>query len=222
MLQPSTLTFLKTLSKNNNKPWFDAHRAEYLNAKTDFESFVSILIKKIAQFDDDVKELQVKDCVFRVNRDIRFSKDKTPYKTNMGAGFNLGGKKSIYAGYFFHAEPGGKSFVGGGLWMPMAPELKKIRQEIDYNLDEFKNIVEAKSFVTEYKELEKTPDLKLNNLPRGYDKENPAAEYLKFKSLVATKRLTDEDLRSPKLTEKVIKAFKGLMPLVKFVNKALE
>jgi uncharacterized protein (TIGR02453 family) len=222
MFEPSTLTFLKTLSKNNNKPWFDAHRAEYLDAKSDFENFVSILIKKIAQFDDDVKELQVKDCVFRVNRDIRFSKDKTPYKTNMGASINRGGKKSIYAGYYFHLEPGGKSFVGGGLWMPESSNLKKIRQEIDYGFDEFKSIVEAKSFITEYKELEKTSDLKLNNLPRGYDKDNPAAEYLKFKSLVATKPLTDDELTSSKLIDNVIKASKALMPLVKFVNKALE
>jgi uncharacterized protein (TIGR02453 family) len=222
MLQLSTVKFLKTLSKNNNKPWFDEHRNEYLDAKADFGNFVATLIKKTAQFDSDIKDLQIKDCVFRINRDIRFSKNKTPYKTNMGASFDKGGKKSIYAGYYFHAEPGGKSFAGGGIWMPMASELKKIRQEIDYNLDEFKSIVEAKSFVAEYKELENSADLKLSNLPRGYDKENPAGEYLKFKSLVATKYLSDEDITSNKLTEKVIKAFKTLMPLVKFINKAIE
>ncbi len=222
MLQLSTIQFLKTLSKNNNKVWFDAHRNLYLEAKKDFENFVTILIKKAATFDNDVKELQVKECVFRINRDIRFSKNKTPYKTNMGASINRGGKKSIYAGYYFHAQPGGKSFVGGGLWMPMAPELKKIRQEIDYCFDEFKNIVEAKKFTIEYKELENTPDLKLNNLPRGYDKENPAGEYLKFKSLVATKYIPDSELINNKLADKTIKTFKALMPLIKFINKALE
>lgn len=222
MLQPSTLKFLKSVSKNNNKPWFDEHRNEYLDAKADFGNFVAILIKKTAQFDSDIKDLQIKDCVFRINRDIRFSKNKTPYKTNMGASFDKGGKKSIYAGYYFHAEPGGKSFAGGGIWMPMAPELKKIRQEIDYNLDEFKCIIEAKSFISEYKELENSADLKLSNLPRGYDKENPAGEYLKFKSLVAIKYLSDEDITGNKLTEKVIKAFKTLMPMVKFINKAIE
>ena len=222
MLQPSTLKFLKSLAKNNNKPWFDAHREEYLEAKKDFENFVSKIIKETEKFDADIKDLQIKDCVFRINRDIRFSKNKTPYKTNMGASFDRGGKKSIYAGYYFHAEPGGKSFVGGGIWMPVAPELKKIRQEIDYCFDEFKNIVKAKSFVSEYKELESTPDVKLNNLPRGYEKENPAAEYLKFKSLIALKYLPDEDLTSNRLTDKTIKAFKALTPLVKFINKALE
>ncbi len=221
MLQSSTINFLKSLSKNNNKIWFDAHRSDYINAKTDFENFVSLLIKKTAQVDNDVKELQVKECVFRINRDIRFSKDKTPYKINMGASINRGGKKSIYAGYYFHVEPGGKSFAGGGIWMPVSPEIKKIRQEIDYCFDEFKNIVENKNFVSEYKELEHSSDVKLNNLPRGYDKENVAGEYLKFKSLIATKYLPDEDITSNKLTEKAIKAFKALKPLVKFINKAL-
>ena len=106
--------------------------------------------------------------------------------------------------------------------MPMAPELKKIRQEIDYNLDEFKNIVEAKSFVSEYKELENSADLKLSNLPRGYDKDNPVGEYLKFKSLVATKYIPDSELINNKLADKTIKTFKALMPLIKFINKALE
>ena len=125
MFQQSTIQFLKNLAKNNNKIWFDGHRNDYLAAKNDYENFVSSLIKKIAVFDPDVKELQAKDCTFRINRDIRFSKDKTPYKVNMGASLNKGGKKSIYAGYYFHLEPGNKSFAGGGLWMPMAPELKK-------------------------------------------------------------------------------------------------
>ena len=106
--------------------------------------------------------------------------------------------------------------------MPMAPELKKIRQEIDYCFDEFKNIVEAKFFVSEYKELENSSEMKLNNLPRGYDKENPAGEYLKFKSLVATKYIPDAELTSNKLQDTIIKAFKALTPLVKFINKAIE
>src|ERR1044071_4143311 len=131
MFLQSTLKFLSNLAKNNNKVWLDENRDNYIAAKADFENFISVLIKKISAFDEDIKELQAKDCTFRLNRDIRFSKDKTPYKVNMGASLNRGGKKSIYAGYYFHMEPGNKSFVGGGLWMPMPPELKKVRQEID-------------------------------------------------------------------------------------------
>ena len=222
MIQKATIDFLKALEKNNNKPWFDENRKLYEAAKENIQNITGKLIPVIAAFDDGIGSLQIKDCMFRINRDIRFSKNKTPYKINMGASINRGGKKSIYAGYYFHIEPGGKSFAGGGLWMPMAPELKKIRQEIDYNLDEFTGIVKAKNFVSEYKELENSADLKLINLPRGYDKENPAGEYLKFKSLVATKYLSDDDITGNRIAEKTIKAFKTLMPLVKFINKAIE
>jgi len=222
MLQISTLTFLKALSKNNNKIWFDAHRNEYLDAKADFEKFVSDLLAKTAKFDSDIIGLQVKDCVFRINRDIRFSKNKTPYKNNMGASINRDGKKSIYAGYYFHLEPGGKSFVGGGIWMPESQDLKKVRQEIDYGLQEFKSIINNKAFISQYKELDNSPEEKLRNVPRGYEKDNPAAEYLKFKSLIATKYLSDEEVTNKYLSNTCIKAFKALMPLIKFINKGLE
>ena len=120
MIKETTTGFLKKLSKNNNKQWFDTHRNEYLQAKNDFENFVTRIIDGLSAIDTDIKDLEVKDCTFRLNRDIRFSKDKTPYKINLGASFNRGGKKSVFAGYYFHLEPG-KSFAGGGLWMPMTP-----------------------------------------------------------------------------------------------------
>ena len=222
MFQRSTLTFLRHLSKNNNKVWFDKNRDNYQDAKIDFENFISQLIKKISSFDADIKELQVKDCTFRLNRDIRFSKDKTPYKVNLGASLNRGGKKSLYAGYYFHLEPGDKSFAGGGLWMPMAPELKKVRQEIDYNFDEFIGILKNKKFIAHYTMLENTNDVKLINLPRGYEKTNPAAEYLKLKSFIATTPVSDTELIESSLLNEVTKAFEALMPLLKFLNKALE
>ena len=222
MFKPSTLNFLKQLAKNNNKIWLDENRNNYLYAKNDFENFVSLLIKKISSFDPNIKELEVKDCVFRLNRDIRFSKDKTPYKINMGASINRGGKKSLYAGYYFHLEPGNKSFIGGGLWMPMAPDLKKVRQEIDYNFEEFTGVLNNKKFISHYSELEITGDMKLVNLPRGYEKTNPAAEYLKLKSFIATKPVSDSELIDSPLLSQATKAFEALMPLVKFLNKSLE
>jgi uncharacterized protein (TIGR02453 family) len=222
MFQPSTLNFLKQLSKNNNKVWFEENRDRYLAAKTDFENFISLLIKKVSSVDSDIKELRVKDCTFRLNRDIRFSKDKTPYKTNMGASINRGGKKSIFAGYYFHLEPGNKSFVGGGLWMPMAPELKKVRQEIDYSFDEFSDVLNNKKFITYYNALEATGDLKLINLPRGYEKTNPATEYLKLKSFIASKPVSDLELTNTSLLKQTAKAFDALMPFIKFLNRSLE
>src|ERR1700709_683437 len=106
MLQPATLKFLKDLKKNNNKPWFDTNRNKYEDAKKDFAEFIQSVIDKYGKKDNSIKELKAKDCTFRINRDIRFAKDKTPYKSNMGASINRGGKKSIYAGYYFHCEPG--------------------------------------------------------------------------------------------------------------------
>ena len=114
MLQSSTLKFLKNLKKNNNKAWFDAHRKEYEAAKIDFENFIQSVLDKQSKNDRDLKELTAKKCMFRINRDVRFSKDKSPYKTNFGASMSKGGKKSGLAGYYFHLEPG-KSFLGGGL-----------------------------------------------------------------------------------------------------------
>lgn len=221
MISSSTVKFLKDLSKHNNKTWFDANKHKYLDAKQDFESFITSLIKKTSAFDEDIKPLEVKNCTFRINRDIRFSNNKTPYKINMGASLNKGGKKSIYAGYYFHLEPGGKSFAGGGIWMPMAPELKKIRQEIDYCYDELKTILAAKKFKSEYGSLQTTDDVRLTNLPRNYEKNNPAAEFLKFKSILALKPISDSDLLQPDLLNKTSKTFEALKPLIKFINRAL-
>ena len=222
MFQSSTLSFLKELKKNNNKPWFDTNRHKYVSAKNDFENFVEKIIAVTSDFDPDIKGLQVKNCTFRINRDIRFSKDKTPYKANMGASFNRGGKKSLFAGYYFHMEPGGKSFAGGGLWMPESMELKKVRQEIDYCYPEFRKIITSPAFKKQYPGLEMSESQMLVNIPKGYDKENPAASFLRLKSFIATKNLTDSDLESSSLLKVVTASFNALMPLVKFINRAVE
>ena len=221
MLQPSTLKFLKDLAKNNDRAWFEGHRTQYERAKEDFEDFVQAVLNRHGKKDEDLKELTAKKCTFRINRDIRFSKDKSPYKTNMGASMNRGGKKSIFSGYYFHCEPG-KSFVGGGLWMPMPPEMKRVRQEIDYCYDEFRQIVSAKKFRSVYKELYTGEDVKLTKVPQGFEKDNPAAEYLKLKSWLAMKELTDEEMTSKDLLKKTAEAFETLQPMIKFLNRALE
>jgi uncharacterized protein (TIGR02453 family) len=221
MLQATTIKFLKDLKKNNNKPWFDANRKKYEEAKKDFELFIQTIIDKHGKKDATIKELKAKDCMFRINRDIRFSKDKTPYKINMGASINRGGRKSVFAGYYFHCEPG-DSFVGGGIWVPMPPELKKVRQEIDYNFDEFKKIIDAKKFKSVYGELSKSDGISLTKVPQGFEKDNPAADYLKLKSFIALQPLKDTDLTSKDLIKKVTDAFETLQPLLEFINKALE
>lgn len=222
MISPSTILFLKNLKKNNNKPWFDKNREKYLEAKQNFEEFVALLLQKLILLDEDMKELLPKNCTFRINRDIRFSKNKTPYKANLSASFNRGGKKSIYAGYYFHLQPGGNSFVGGGLWHPEAIELKKLRQEIDYCFPEFKKIISSQAFKKNYGELEKDENQMLVNVPKGYEKENPAAGLLRMKSFVASKNIADADILNKNLDKEIIDSFKALMPLVKFINRAFE
>lgn len=221
MLQSSTLKFLKDLSKNNNKPWFDAHRKRYDDAKKDFESFIQTVIDKHAKQDETIRELTAKNCLFRINRDIRFSKDKTPYKTNMGASINRGGRKSIYAGYYFHCEPG-QSFVGGGIWMPMPAETKKVRQEIDYCFDEFQKTIGSKKFKSIYGGLYKDGEISLSRVPQGFEKDNPAAEYLKLKSWIAMQSLKDADVTSKGLVKKTLTAFETLQPMLAFINRSLE
>jgi uncharacterized protein (TIGR02453 family) len=220
MLQSSTLKFLKELRKNNNKPWFDAHRKQYEVAKNDFETFIQSVLENHSKNDPDLKELTAKKCMFRINRDVRFSKDKSPYKTNFGASMDKGGKKSGLAGYYFHLEPG-KSFLGGGIWMPQPDALKKVRQEIDYCLDEFKKIIGARKFQTVYGKLYTGEGIQLSKVPQGFEKDNPAGEYLKFKSWLVLADLSDSTLTSKELLKKTVDAFSVLQPFIKFLNRPL-
>ncbi len=222
MLQPSTVKFVKDLQKNNNKPWFDLHRKEYEKAKADFASFIDAVIEKFGKKDSSIADQSGRSCMFRINRDIRFSKDKSPYKSNFAASINKGGKKSMLAGYYFHMEPGGNSFAGGGIWQPMPPELGKIRQEIDYNLDRFRKIVEGKKFRTVLGGLSQEEGIALSRVPKGYEADNPAAGYLKLKSFIAMKDIADADLSSPALVKKIIESFEAIRPLNDFINEAIE
>jgi uncharacterized protein (TIGR02453 family) len=221
MLQKQTLAFLRELKKHNDKSWFDVNRKRYESAKADFIIFLQDIIETHAKKDDGLAGIVSKNCLFRINRDIRFSKDKSPYKTNFGATINRGGKKSVLAGYYVHVEPGG-SFVGGGVWMPMPPELAKIRQEIDYSFVDFKKIVGSAKFKKAYGELYKGDDTLLTRLPKGYEVDNPASEYLKLKSYIAMRQVTDKELLSKDFRKITLDAFNALQPLIDFLNSALD
>lgn len=222
MLQKDTLQFLSTLKKNNNKPWFDTNRPRYEAAKADFLQLTSDVLAGVAAFDSSLQHLQPKDCVFRINRDVRFSKNKAPYKTNMAMYLSKGGKKALdCAGYYLHIEPGA-AFMAGGIWMPMAPELKKIRQEIDYSLTDLQHVLKAKTFKQVFGDLERNEQVTLSRPPKGYEADNPAIEYLKLKSFIASAPLPDELLSSSKLVAQVVKQFAALHPLIQFLNRALD
>ncbi|MEN9300016.1 MAG: hypothetical protein RLZZ429_2329 [Bacteroidota bacterium] len=222
MLQKSTLGFLKELKKNNTKEWFDTNRKKYEAAKADFAALTNAVIHGLGKKDPFVASLLAKDCTFRINRDVRFSKNKDPYKTNMGMYLSRGGKKSLFSGYYFHLEPGGNSFMGGGLYMPEPDVIKKVRQEIDYNWNEFSKIIKQKKFKTVYKELQREEGMVLSREPKGYEKDNPAIEYIKLKSWVATAPITDQLLTSDHLVKEIVGAFETLQPMIEFLNKALE
>lgn len=219
MLQSSTIQFLKLLKKHNNKEWFDQNRKMYELAKADYLDFVSKVLDEIQAFDNTLMELQPKQCVFRLNRDVRFSKNKDPYKTNFGASFSKGGKKIQCAGYYFHLEPGA-NFIGGGLWMPMAPDLNKVRQEIDYCFKEFSSVLKKPIFKTTYGDLDSS--VKLVRPPKGFEIDNPAIDYLKLKSFVVTRSIPDTALTDKLLIKNVAKDFKTIAPLIHFLNRAID
>ncbi len=221
MLQSSTIKFLRDLKKNNNKPWFDKNREVYEMAKADFARFIQAVIDQHGKNDSSIKNLVAKDCMFRINRDVRFSKDKSPYKTNFGASINKGGRKAIHsAGYYFQVQAD-RNFAGGGIWMPEPNELKKIRQEIDYNFTDFKKIIGSKKFKSVYGDLDRSTEFLLRRVPKGYEPDNPAAVYLKLKSFVAISFFSNADLTSKDLLKKTVIAFETLQPFIEFMNKAL-
>ncbi len=221
MLQNTTLRFLKDLAKNNNKEWFDANRKRYETARQDFTALADEIIKGFCKKDKDFEQLEGRKCLFRINRDIRFSKDKSPYKTNFGASFERGGRISPWAGYYLHIEPGNKSFIAGGVWQPEAARVKKIRQEIDYNWDTFREIISNRKFKTLFGDLEKTKETSLSREPKGYAKDNPAIDYLKLKSWVVSAPLTDADITGKDLVKKVLAGFHAMQPMIVFLNHAL-
>ena len=222
MLQPSTIKFLKDLKKNNNKPWFEKNRKVYEDTKADFAGFIQKVIDQHGKKDTSIKNITAKDCLFRINRDVRFAKDKSPYKSNFGASINKGGRKAENsAGYYFQVQPD-RNFAGGGIWMPEPNELKKVRQEIDYNFAAFKKIIGTKKFKSVYGDLDRSPDFLLSRVPKGYEPDNPATDYLKLKSFVAISFFSNTDLTSKDLVKKTVAAFEALQPLIEFINNSME
>ncbi len=219
MLQLSTLKFLKDLQKNNNRPWFEAHRKQYELVKEDFLLLIQKLITGIAAFDKPIALLKAKECTFRINRDVRFSKNKSPYKNNIAGYFNRNGKKGNGAGYYLHIEPG-KSFAAGGIWMPEPKDLIKIRQEMDYSFDDWKKIISDQSFKKTFAEGIKGEALV--RPPKGYEEDNPAIQYLKQKSFIVSKPFNDTEVQSKTFVKEVANTFKAMKPMLDFLNAAVE
>ena len=219
MLQQSTLDFLALLDKNNNRVWFDENRKNYETAKQDFELFIAEVLSANVPLIPELEGRKAKDCIFRIFKDVRFSKDKIPYKNNFGAGFGKGDKKMANAGFYVHLQPGNKNFIAGGIWMPEKDALKAIRQEIDYNFEEFLSIVQKPSFQKAFGHLDQSEMLK--RAPKDYEEMNPAIEFLKLKSFTVGMPLKDKEMLGKDTSGIISNAVKEMKPFIDFLNRAI-
>jgi len=216
-----TFQFLKDLKNNNDRDWFNDNKPRYKEARENFIEFVSELLLQIAEFDPSISHHEAKKCVFRIYRDIRFSKDKSPYKTNFGAHVTSAAKKSEIhsrAGYYLHLEPGG-SFLAGGAYGPTGPWLKAIRQEIAYNADDFKKILTSDSFKKYFGEMRGE---KLKTSPRDYPNDHPEIELLRHKSFLAMHECDDELVLSDGFVAHCGQVFQALKPFDDFLNRSMD
>jgi len=220
MVQPTTIEFLKELKSNNSKSWFDQNRKRYDIMKSDYISLAGRILEQMKDIDPSLDMVTAKDCIFRINRDVRFSADKSPYKTNLGIALHPGGKKFNLAAYYLHIEPG-HSFIGGGLWMPEATLLSKVRKEIHYFYHDLVEILNNPVYKKTFGSLDVEGGQKLSRPPKGYDAEDPAIEFLKLKSFTASTPLPDEMLTSDNLVSHIIDTFTILKPLIGFINRGL-
>jgi len=216
---PLILKFLKDLARNNDRDWFEKNKPKYLEAKAGFEDFLEAVHKEFLKFDEGLAGLNPRKLGFRIYRDVRFSKDKRPYKTNMGAGFSPGGKLVQEPGYYIHIQPGGESFIAGGIYMPSPENLASIRQEIDYNTDKFLKVLNNKKFKSYYPQLDDFDMLK--TAPKGYPKDHPHIDLLKYKSYIVSHSFTDAEVADPKFIKNIAAAAKNIKPLNDFLKEAL-
>lgn len=209
------LSFLKKLAANNNREWFQLNRSKYESSKTELEDIVASLIKEIAVFDNDIKFVSPKDCVFRIYKDVRFSHDKSPYKTNMGAIIRKAGRSGPnYAGYYLHFEPGA-CFLAGGIWMPEAPLLKAIRNEIFYNTEAYLKLISDKQFRKLFGEVEGE---KLVNAPKDFPKDYPHLDLIKLKSYTMMHYYDPSEMSKAELIRYIVKVFRQMKPYNDFLN----
>ena len=196
----------------------DAHKTTYQQVRNGLLHMADFLIKSMGHLDESVADLEPKQCVFRINRDVRFSRDKSPYKTNVGIFLAPEGKNSGLAGYYLHIEPEDQSFIAGGIYQPTSDVLKKIRQEIDYQTDELLEIIYAPHFKKLFGDLQGE---KLKRTPQGYDATHPQAELLKMKSYLAMHPMTDNVVTHQDFLSQVLAAFQVMVPFNKFLNRAI-
>lgn len=211
----SSLDFLSLLKENNNKPWFDTHKQEYLKELNHIETFAGALLQELSK-SDLIETASGKKSVYRIYRDIRFSKDKTPFKTFWGGSFTRATNERR-GGYYFHIEKG-NTFVGGGFWGPNAVDLKRIRSEFGHDSESFRTILNTKSFVSTFGTLQGE---QLKTAPKGFDTTHEAIDLLRYKQFLVLRRFTDEEVLSTQFLEQALETFKNMRPFLDYMSEVL-
>lgn len=215
ILSKSTFQFLKDVKANNNRDWFNAHKERYLEELAKVERFADALILEMNKH--DVIETETgKKSLHRIYRDTRFSKEKTPYKTNWSGSLSRA-TKLRRGSYYFHIEPG-NSFVGGGFWGPEASDLKRIRDEFAYDAAPLRKILKSKSFVSHFGSLHGE---QLKTAPRGYEADDPAIDLIRYKQFLLSKKFTDQEVLSDDFVKKVSDTFKAMRPFLDYMTDVL-
>jgi len=214
----SILSFLRSLARNNNREWFNDNKKIYQESLEHFREFASQLLNGIVQFDPSLAGLVPKDAIFRIYKDVRFSKDKSPYKTHFGCWMTKGGRKSTDAGYYFHLEPD-NSFMAAGSYMPPKEQLSLIRQEIVFNPDAYLKIINKPVIRDGYERGGKEDMLKKG--PAGFPKDFEHLEEIKYKHFIYSKNYKDTEILTKNFSQKVVADYQGLFPLVHFLNHAM-
>ena len=212
------LKFLSDIKANNNREWFTAHKDEFTAVRTDFENGINSAIVRIAEFDPTIKHLTAKDATYRFYRDTRFSSDKSPYKTHLGAYINAKGKKANHGGYYFHLEPGNCLLAGGSYCLP-TPVLRAVREAIVDEPEEYRSIVENPEFKRLYPVIGEDW---LKKLPQGFPKDFPYPDYLRCKDYSCFHKVADDWLAADDWLDKAEAAFRILKPFLDFVNRAID
>ncbi len=218
MLNKKTIEFLELLTENNNREWFAEHKDLYETAKADLLAMIAVLIKEFSAIDPQYSaDTEPKKALMRIYRDVRFSKNKDPYKKNYGIAFDVKAYGPNTPSYYLHIQPG-SCFFGVGFWQPEAQVLKMIREEIDYNASEFLSIINAADFKNTYKLSQED---KLKKAPKGYEIDHPQIDLLKLKSIIAIYKIDDKEFFKPTIVNKLKTAFEIIQPFVLFLRKAV-
>jgi uncharacterized protein (TIGR02453 family) len=215
---PTIFQFLKELSANNNREWFNEHKEDYLKAQSEFEQLLAVIIDRIALFDEEIKGVQVKDCTYRIYRDTRFSPDKTPYKIHFGGYINAKGKKSEHCGYYVHLQLG-NCLLAGGSYCPSPNILKALRQSVYDNIDEYLSIVEDPAFKKYFPVIGETF---LKTAPKGFPKDFKYIDYLKCKDYSCACSVADEFFLDKYMLDNVSDAFKQMKRFCDFTNYTID